>query len=192
MKTDKTMTTVHLQTTLACHVENVFTIDPAACELTWQATFSDKPRVLPPGTIGSLIWCTAQCNNSYPFFSGTTDYWRGRHNNSCHWRCDSFCSWCCQTTWQQWMLPTHLHWNCSVCKCPESCLTYSSNSLNVNTIGSKQFLWISRNVWSKSNNWLCVEIWNHDILFYFTMLGVGFFDMIRFEVSPSSLSTPIN
>ena len=53
------------------------------------------------------------------------------------------------------MLPTRLHWNCSVCKRPESWPTSSSNSLTVNTIGSKQFLWISRNVWSKSNDWLC-------------------------------------
>ena len=96
------------------------------------------------------MWCTAQCNNSYEFFSGTTDYWRGQHNNNSYWCCGSFCS----ITWQR-MLPTRLHWNCSVCECPESCLISSSNSLTVNTIGSKQFLWISRNVWSKSNDWLC-------------------------------------
>ena len=38
----------HSQATPACYLENIFTIEAMARELTWQATFSEKPRDFPP------------------------------------------------------------------------------------------------------------------------------------------------
>ena len=158
MNTDRTVSMVHLQATLACHVENIFTVETAACQLTCQATFSDKPRGLPPGTVVSLMWCTAQCNNSYESFqeqqttegniitttvTDVTTHFVRSHGSGCYRPV------CTETVAFVRVL---IH-----------DLLPALNSLTVNTIGSKQFLNEFQNILKVITYtimyWICVAIY---------------------------------